>query len=472
MFRLLVEKELRDALHSPKFYITFLACALLILLSFGVGARSFVTAKQQHEAAVAENLRQLEGLTDWLRVRDHQIFLPPEPLAALVSGISSDVGRTIPVAGRGELTADGTVFNEEPALAVFRFLDLDFLFSILLTLFAIVFAFDAVTGEKERGTLRLTLANALPRSTLILGKIAGVALSLVVPLLIPLLLGCLLLPVLGVFLGGQEYARLALVLLGGLLLVAAFVALSVLVSAATRRSSSAFLVLLTIWIGSVLVLPRVAVMAAGRAVAVPSLDENNSQKTRLAMQLARESREALTSLQMNQTGAGDPESIMKDFQKRMEELQTERDRKMGELCSRLDEERENRSAWQSRLALGLARISPTAVFSLAATELAGTSTTLPRRFLDQAKAYQQEFGKFMVAKTGINPGGGMVIMRMVGGQEDPKPIDPRELPPFQYAPVQLAEVLPSGCMDLGLLVVFGAVFVLGAVVQFQRYDVR
>jgi ABC-type transport system involved in multi-copper enzyme maturation permease subunit len=469
MFRLLVEKELRDAAHSPKFYITFLAAAVLILLSFGVGARGFVVARQQYAAAVAEDLRQLEGLTDWLQVRDHQVFLPPEPLTALVSGISGDIGRTIPITGRGELRADGTRFNEEPALAVFRFLDLDFLFQVLLTLFAIVFAFDAVTGEKERGTLRLSLSNALPRRTLILGKIAGVSASLILPLLLPILLGCLLLPAFGVNLTGQEYARLALILVGGLLLVAAFVALSVLVSATARRSSSAFLVLLTIWIGSVLVLPRVAVLIAGRAVAVPSLDDINSQKTRLGMQLLRESREALGTFQAT---SEDPEAIMKEIQARMEELQNDRDRKMAELASRLDEERENRQLWQSRVALGLARVSPTALFSLAATELAGTSTALPRRFLEQAQAYQQEFGKFMLAKTGMNPGGGMVMMRIGRGGEEPKPIDPQELPPFQYAPTQLAEVLPAGCRDLGMLAVFGGVFLLGAVVRFQRYDVR
>lgn len=145
---------------------------------------------------------------------------------------------------------------------------------------------------------------------------------------------------------------------------------------------------------------------------------------------------------------------------------------MGELASRLDEERENRQAWQSRVALGLARISPTAVLSLAATELAGTSTELPRRFLDSALAYQHEFGKFMVEKTGVNPGGGMMFMRLGTNEKEPEPIDPRELPPFQYTPTQLAEVIPGGCRDLGLLAIFGAVFLLGAVVRFQHYDVR
>ncbi|MEZ4762635.1 MAG: ABC transporter permease subunit [Calditrichia bacterium] len=42
---------------------------------------------------------------------------------------------------------------------------------IILSLFAILFAYDAVNGEKERGTLRLHLCQRHPERQLILGKI-------------------------------------------------------------------------------------------------------------------------------------------------------------------------------------------------------------------------------------------------------------------------------------------------------------
>ena len=43
--------------------------------------------------------------------------------------------------------------------------NLDFLFvvSTVFSLLALLFTFDAVAGEREAGTLRVTLANALPR---------------------------------------------------------------------------------------------------------------------------------------------------------------------------------------------------------------------------------------------------------------------------------------------------------------------
>ena len=82
MFKLIVEKELRDIIGSTKFALTFGVCAVLILLTFYVGARNYQVSQRQYEAALAENLRQMEGLTDWLMVRNHRIFLPPQPLAA------------------------------------------------------------------------------------------------------------------------------------------------------------------------------------------------------------------------------------------------------------------------------------------------------------------------------------------------------------------------------------------------------
>ena len=120
----------------------------------------------------------MEGLTDWTRVNSHRIFLPPQPLEVLVSGVSNDIGRTIEMSGRGELSANNSRFNDDPIFAVFRFLDLDFIFQIVLSLFAILFAFDAINGEKERGTLRLAFANAVPRDKYVLGKLTGSFLAL------------------------------------------------------------------------------------------------------------------------------------------------------------------------------------------------------------------------------------------------------------------------------------------------------
>jgi ABC-2 type transport system permease protein len=472
MIRLIIEKELREVIGSMKFAVTFGVCSLLIILSFLMGARNYGMWSRQYEAAKRENLRRLDGLTDWFSVQQNKIYLPPQPLAALVTGISSDIGRTVEVHGRGELTADDSRFNEDPIFAIFRFLDLDFIFQIVLSLFAILFAYDAINGEKERGTLRLSFANPIARHKYILGKLGGSCLGLGAPLLIPILLGCALLPALGVPMSADEWSRLALILAAGLLYFGAFLALSVMISSFTKRSAHSFLILLAVWILAVLITPRVAVMLAGRAVDVPSVDEVASQKGRYSSQIWADDRKKMAAYKP-EPGGTDPGVMMQKFNKFMQDLADERDKKMEEFNGRLNELRENRRRIQQRLALWFARLSPAATFSLAATSLAGTSLSLEHQYMDAATAYQKILAKFMKEKTGMVSGGRMMIMR--SAVEDGKklePINPHELPEFTWQPAALGSAAGQSLPDLGLLALYNIIFFLGSYLAFMRYDLR
>lgn len=475
--RYIIEKELREIIGSAKFAVTFGACSLLIILSFYVGAGNYRTLVRQHEAAKQENLRQMEGLTDWFSVQQHRIFLPPQPLATLVTGVSNDIGRTVEVRGRGELTADDSRFNEDPIFAVFRFLDLDFIFQIVLSLFAILFAYDAICGEKERGTLKLSFSNAVPKEQYILGKLFGSYLALGVPLLVPILVGCVLLLLLGVPMSGDEWMRLGVIVVAGLLYFGVFLTISVFVSSLTRRSSSAFLMLLVIWILAVLIIPRSAVLVAGRTVDVPSVDELASQKNRFNAQLWSEDRKAMADFKpsppQENSGPGDMEKTLAEFNQLMQRIADEREKKMQEFSGRLNEERENRQRVQGRVALGLARVSPSATFSLAVSSLAGTSLALEHYYKDAAAAYQQSYAAFMKEKTGMLTGGRVMMFRSVVEEgKKPEPINPNDLPAFVFPPMSLAAVIGDSMLDLGLLALFTIVFFFGSYLAFLRYDVR
>ncbi len=472
MIRFIIEKELREIIGSTKFAVTFGVCSLLIILSFYIGAENYRTLVDQHEAAKRENLRQMEGLTDWFAVQQHRIFLPPQPLATLVTGVSNDIGRMIEVHGRGELSADDSRFNEDPIYAVFRFLDLDFIFQIVLSLFAILFAYDAICGEKERGTLKLSFSNAVPKEKYILGKLFGSYLALAVPLLIPILIGCVLLLILGVPMSGEEWARLGLIVVAGLLYFGVFLTISVFVSSLARRSSSAFLMLLVIWILAVLIVPRSAVLIAGRAVDVPSVDEIASQKNRYSSQLFTEDRTKMAGYKPA-AGQDDMEKTMADFNQFMQKIADERDAKMQEFSGQLNEQRENRQRVQRRVALGLARFSPSATFSLAVSALAGTSLSLEEEYKEAAVAYQRDYAAFMMQKTGMLTGGRVMMFRSVVDEgKKPQPINAHELPEFVFPKPALAGTVTESLPDIGILMLFTIVFFFGSYLAFLRYDVR
>ena len=78
----------------------------------------------------------------------------------------------------------------------FRYLladiDLVSIFQILFSLLALVFAYDAIAGDRENGTLRLILVNPVGRGLIVLSKYLGAMLCLTLPLLMSFLLALLL----------------------------------------------------------------------------------------------------------------------------------------------------------------------------------------------------------------------------------------------------------------------------------------
>jgi hypothetical protein len=243
------------------------------------------------------------------------------------------------------------------------------------------------------------------------------------------------------------------------------------VSSLTVRSTTSFLVLLVVWIVAVLVVPRAAVLFAGRAVDVPSVDAVAAQKAKFSAQLWTEDRSAMAGF--HPTKQGDMQAMMQEFQQMMQKAADARDRKMKEFASRLNEERRNRQDTQEAVAFGLARISPAACFSFAASRLAGTSLELKQHFVTATEQYQRSFGEFMVSKTGMNPGGGMMIMRVVQDDtQQPKPINTAEIPVFTYRAMRLADVIGGALPDMGVMALVNLLCILGAVMAFTRYDVR
>ena len=469
MIKIIIKKELQDIVGSQKFIWSFLITSILILLTFYVAANNYHLQLRQHEAALSENIRQMEGLTDWVQIK-HHVFLPPNPLYTLVNGIDNDIGRNIEMFALGELTPDDSRYMEDPLFATFRFLDLRFLFVIVLTLFAILFGYDLVNGEKEKGTLRLVFANALPKDKFILGKMTGALLAVCGPLLLPLLLGCLLLVIMGVPMDGEAWLRLAMIVGIGLLLFSLFLVLSIFFSSLTPHTANSFLYMIVIWIFLVLIWPRGAIMIAGRAVEVPGIDEVSFEKATYRSQLWKEDMQKINAYSPDQSG--DVESMMSEFQKFMARIGEERNEKSMAFNEEVNRERRNRQGVQRQVAFAVSRLSPVSEFTLAATVLAGTGLDMKEQFIQDAHQYQNSYASFLRERVdGMLPGAG-VIMRTVDDDDQAEPIDPREVPQFTPPGTTLSSDFMEALLDISLLLVFNIVVFGASIFSFIRFDVR
>ena len=455
----IARKEIRDALVSPRFLLSFGVTALIMLLAFANGALSYHRQKSQYEAARAANERRFSGVTEWHQVNETETHLPPTTLSAIIPGLSYDIGTRARISPGGEIRTRGSVYGGELFFALFRVLDVEFVCVLLLPLLCIVMSHDAVCGERERATLRLLLAHPIPRDSVLIGKTIGVLAILVPGTLLLFLMGVLLLLVSGVPISGSDLLPII-----GLAATAAVVALqwtslAILTSILTRKAHSSFLILLVLWVGSALIWPRVSVLLAARMVDVPAREIASLERSKLSMEISLKDREAMGAIDLT----GFEQDPMARFSKVMDSLGQERQKQLDELSERFRLDREVRLREQERLAIGAARLSPAVATSLSLQELAGTSVALPSAFEKQSREYQEKFAAFLKEKTGASGHGGRVVIRIIeNGQEEKKPeIDVSEIPKFQFDQsavvrgidtvfVSLASMIVCACLALGI----------------------
>jgi len=468
MLRDIIRKEILDNITSPKFVFTFLLCTILILLSVYTGVTNYRAEKKEYTASLALNKKNLESQPNIQSLMGIgvKVSKPPQVLGTVVTGVEEAVGRVASVNVASDPNLVDSKYGSNPVFAIFGSLDLMFIVKIVLSLFAILFTYDAIVGEKEKGTLKLALSNDLPRDRLILGKAIGGYISLLLPLLIPLLLSLLfLLIVPDVSLGGQDWARLFLIFLMFFLYLSVFFSLGLFVSARTQRSSTSFLVLLFAWVLIVMVIPKAAVIVAGQVKPIPSVHEITAKKDAYLQQIQSEGQKtALEWVGKNRAGAEkDPKAFQDKYLKYIQDLNLELTTKIDENNAALERDYQQRKRAQQSLAVNLSRISPASALTFGSMNLARTGVDEYDRFLASVRTYKPIYSKWANSKLaeGIN---------MQTGEMGKIKID--DMPQHVYQPEWLNRSLVRTIPDFVLLIVMIIGFFVGAYVSFLRYDVR
>ena len=134
--------------------------------------------------------------------------------------------------------------------------DWAFIIGYILSLIALLFTFDSISGEREHGTLRLMLANPIPRHTVLIGKFLGALISIIIPLSLAVLMNLLVISTSSdVHLGADAWGRLGIIFLIAVLYLCLFLALGLLVSARVQRRAVSLVILLLAWVIFVVFMP-------------------------------------------------------------------------------------------------------------------------------------------------------------------------------------------------------------------------
>jgi ABC-type transport system involved in multi-copper enzyme maturation permease subunit len=463
----IAKREIYDNLNSLRFALTAILLLALMLTNAIVHLREHPARTQAYHNAAADAIKALEARSTSLYRLATQgpgdLHKALSPLRFCAEGDEAFLPTHASGANYGRRIADMPPIwrmfypQETPNLRNIRpdFTTLDWAFIVgyVLSFVAILFTFDSIAGELERGTLRLTLANAIPRHLVLVGKFLGAFISINIPFSIAVLMNLLLISTSSaVQLNAQAWGRLGILCGIVILYTCLFIALGILISASVRESGISLVVLLLIWVGFVVFMPNTLASIGSRtSVPIAYTDFWNRR-----IQLADETREAYRDKY------GDSQT-------------TPSVHVLGEYVTSEAEEYEHfneaylkQQITQGKQARVVTRISPTAIVQRLFESFAGTGFERHLQFIENVQRYGREYREFVIDTDRADP----ESLHVVGIREgmSQKPVSPEAIPKFKDT-ISLSRDFNAAVMDLFLLVLFLVVLLAGAFLAFVRIEV-
>jgi ABC-type transport system involved in multi-copper enzyme maturation permease subunit len=457
----LIRKEIINNVLSFRFMVTLVLFFGLILISI-----LFLTSDHQirlrtHEASKAAHRDQIlafKGAEDQDQ-QFHEILYggggiygdrAPQPLGIFVQGLDDDLPSQVNTSLTNSRKIDEN-FYRNPLFSLFTTPDYGYIVNIVVSLLSLLFVFDAICGEKEHGTLKLLLANSVPRDLVLLSKWIGGYLSLAVPFLVALLAGITYVYITGaISLGGETLDRLLWIILVSLLYVSLFFALGMMISTLTHKASTALLVSLFVWISWILVIPNLAPVIAKITSPVPTVQKIEAEKGAVdretQIRLQRVSRQMLS------------------YGKKAEDMREKIEQEGDNRKKKLDQFYQDKLTAQIELSKNLSRISPSASFTYATTDLAHTGVGLFSSFKRGYHRFEDEFNTW--ARDWDD-----TYHDNDEHYPDENWLQADALPSFKMNHQRLDDSIDAALMDILLLLVFNVLFFMLSYMFFLRYDV-
>ena len=263
MMLTLIRRELLDNLMTFRFAAAVFITLLLVVANTAVLLKDYERRLASYNTAAQKNQQDMKTRKTY-SAADLSIDRPPNPLSIFNVGLDKRLGNTLGVRYfyLPSLWDAGKHGSNNPFLNIFSAIDIVFIFQVVLSLLALVFAYDAIAGERERGTLRLVLTHPVRRGHILIAKYMSAMICLLIPVLMSFLLVLILLTLSNsVYLSTDDFLRIGGVVFTSLVYLSLFYLIGMLISAATRRTSTALMLSMFVWGFLVLVYPNMILTA-------------------------------------------------------------------------------------------------------------------------------------------------------------------------------------------------------------------
>lgn len=390
----IAKKEFLSNLMTFKFAVCTAICLIMVVLFTWVLVDDYQRRLEAYNEAVQKSEEELKEARVYSEISP-TVYKPPEVLSIFSEGVEKRLGNSVTIE-RGkvpEIKAGYAAGN--PLLAVFPSLDLTLIFKLVLSILALLLVYDAISGEKERGSLKLMLSGPVPRHQVLLGKLVAGLLTLAIPIAVSFLLVLLILefsPM--VSLSGSDWARIGLIFLASLIFVGAVFNFGLFFSCLTERSATTLMYVLFFWVLFAVVIPNAAVYLATQIRPIKPREavdlkvrEIWDEFYRKRENFERENRPRVPKIAMGSIILNAPEGMIEYYRTMYNVFEPIRI-KYATKAWELEQEYFNNLKKQKRVADYLSRISPTSMYEAVMSALSKTDLGSYERFMEETRTYR------------------------------------------------------------------------------------
>jgi ABC-type transport system involved in multi-copper enzyme maturation permease subunit len=472
MLRILITKELMHNLLSFRFVAGLLFVVIVYAGNSVIFCKKFQNELEEYRRAqdlYETSLKSGEKGLDQLFEEEFALTKEPRLSSFLVSGNESrfpNSFRISPVAAqRGRLFAgmNPNIQRGNYKLEEYTDFDLLFIIGVLLSFLAIVLSFDAISRDREEGTLKLQLSMPVPRARVLTAKYIAILILLLIAILLSSILSII---VSHVFLGRSVVASTPveafLTGIFGILYLSLFVWLGLWMSSLVSKPATSLALLLLVWTFFVVLGPYLGGMISQRYHRVASAEEFDKQFKAVVDGIFRNAPREYLDFYAGKESEEGWKAIERHFERS--------DNTMEQFVSHRFTELYN----QATTAESFNSISPYSALRQSVEQITNAGLSYHKKFFDAARRYRYTLVSFIRQQDLLDPQSKhhvVPIPRMKAMST--KPVDPQTIPRFVssgrgVSAADVQQALPLGAY----LLLLNLVFFLLAQFTLARSDVR
>ena len=492
---LIIQREFVSNVLTSRFMIGFIVCLMSTAAAVFVQVEDYEKRLAAYHVALQEHQEETRtwDLYSQINPKAHR---KPNPLSIFNVGMEKSGADMVSIElatpiWEKEAQKQG---SDNPFLSIFLSVDLTFVFKIVLSALAILFAYNTISGEWEDGTLKLVLSNPIPRDVLVIGKYLGGILSLFPIVVVSFTVGIVIASASpATDFNVSDLLRLIMVLVVSLLYVSICYLLGLLLSVWTKEAATTLILSMFIWGILTIVHSNVATFAVSKFPLHKSQPEKEDrQQIQQIWKGFKEQRDAYVlnmigyehiisaipfegtiSVGLDTSSPGDlgfkefytikplHKADVSKFQEILgyqEPLRIDYANKTEEILK----QREAVSERNKQFASDVSRISFADVYRFAVGAITGTDRENYNNFMGQARGYKRQIVDYLASKKAFSARAWFSSDKGAAAFTD--------LPVFRHQHNALFESFSRAAGDIFILLAWNIILFMGTYLSFLRYD--